>query len=397
MENSVSDNSRKPPPATRAESKSGRKLPRRVDLRDLLPTSVNVSSAAITGIFVLLLLYTLYFASSLLVPLVFALLLDLMFQPLVDRLARLGLPRGLGALLVIAGLCTTLVSAIWFQTKPALAWLDRAPSVAQQIRIKVEPLRRSAQELQDKTEQVEEIAAGMLNRDTSTREVVLESQTWREQLLDAAERFVTLSVVTLILLYFMLATGRTTARNLLYLLPGFGARRTAIRIGHNLRSHISRYLVTITCLNAVLGLATTLLMWALGMPNPWLWGLLAGVMNFVPYVGATLTTVVIAIVAGISFDELWRIVLAPTSYLLLTSCEGQVISPMLHGKRFAINPVLVFLSMTFWAMLWGAPGIILAVPLLVTFKVVCDQVDSLKPVSLFMTPPATQKKSRTES
>ena len=355
-----------------------------------MPDSVNVNSATTTGIFILLSLYTLYFASSLLVPLVFAVLLDLIFQPPVNRLARFGIPREIGALLVIITLCTVMVAAIWFQTKPALAWLERAPTMVQEIRIKVEPLRRGAQELQDKTRQVEEMAAGLLNQQPETREVVLESQTWREQLLDAAERFVGLSVVTLILLYFLLATGRTTARNLLYLLPGFGARRTAILVGQNLREQISRYLVTIACLNTALGMATTLLMWALGMPNPWLWGLLAGILNFVPYVGATLTTLVIAIVAGLSFDEIWRIVLPPLCYFLLTSAEGHILSPMLHGRRFAMNPVLIFLSMTFWATLWGAPGVILAVPLLVSFKVICDQVDSLKPISLFMTRGASQ-------
>lgn len=354
-------------------------------LRDVLPRSINSSSAATTAILLLLSLYTLHFAASLLVPLVFALLLDLMFQPFVDRLRGLGLPRGLGALIVLVGLCSALVAAVYSQTQPAMEWLDRAPTMAQEIRIKTEPLRKSAETLQSKTREMEEIATGLLNQQApESREVILESQTWREQLMTAAERFFALTTVTLILLYFLLATGNSTARNLLYLLPNFGARRTAVHVGRQVRIQISRYLVTITCINITLGITTTLLMWALGMPNPWLWGLLAGIMNFIPYVGSTVTTLVIAIVAGISFDETWRIVIAPLSFFLLTSAEGHILAPALHGQRFSINPVLIFVSMTFWAMLWGAPGVILAVPLLVTFKVVCDQVEQLRPVSRFM-------------
>jgi predicted PurR-regulated permease PerM len=149
-------------------------------------------------------------------------------------------------------------------------------------------------------------------------------------------------------------------------------------------SDVSRYLVTVTLVNLGLGAFTALAMFALGMPNPMLWGALAALANFIPYLGAMSTTAVLAIVAAVTFDEVSAIVAPPAVFLLLTTFEGQFVTPMLLGRRLTLNPVVIFLALLVWGWLWGVAGVLMAVPLLAAFKIMCDHVPSLAAVGEFL-------------
>jgi predicted PurR-regulated permease PerM len=130
--------------------------------------------------------------------------------------------------------------------------------------------------------------------------------------------------------------------------------------------------------------ATALAMALLGMPNPVLWGALAAVNNFIPYLGSLVTVGVLTVVAAVSFDTLGQIVAPPLIFFALTTFEGQFLTPMLLGKRLTLNPVVIFLALLIWGWLWGIPGVLMAVPLLAAFKILCDHVPSLAAVGEFL-------------
>src|SRR5690606_28930507 len=127
-------------------------------------------------------------------------------------------------------------------------------------------------------------------------------------------------------------------------------------------------LLAISLINAGLGAVVAAVMWAIGMPNPLLWGVMAALLNYVPYVGALVGLAVVAVVALVSFDSAGTALLVPALYFACTTIEGQFVTPMLLGKRFEMNPVMVFLSIATWGWLWGVPGALMAVPLLVSLR-----------------------------
>jgi predicted PurR-regulated permease PerM len=159
-------------------------------------------------------------------------------------------------------------------------------------------------------------------------------------------------------------------------MPTFGDKRRAIAITGDIQRQTSRYLLTITLINAGLGVAQGIAMYFVGLPNPLLWGVMAFVLNFIPYVGALLGAGVVGLVALISFDSMTHAAVAPLVYLALTAVEGQVVTPSVLGRSLVLNPLVIFVAVMFWGWLWGVPGALMAVPLLVVLKAICDNVES---------------------
>jgi predicted PurR-regulated permease PerM len=135
--------------------------------------------------------------------------------------------------------------------------------------------------------------------------------------------------------------------------------------------------------------ATALLMHLLGMPNPLLWGVMVALFNFIPYVGAAVSGIVLTVVAFVTFSDLNDIMLVPLLYFSLETIEGQFITPYLTGRSLTLNPVMIFVSMLLWAWLWGVLGALMAVPILMTLKIFCDHIDSLQGVGEFVSGKAT--------
>jgi predicted PurR-regulated permease PerM len=170
-------------------------------------------------------------------------------------------------------------------------------------------------------------------------------------------------------------------------------RKSALGITHAVQTELSRYLFTITVINAALGVAVGLAMWAVGMSNPILWGVIAAVFNFVPFLGALVGVSLSAIVALVTFDSLSGAMLAPGFYLLMTAIEGQFITPSIVGRRLEINSVAVLLSLAFWAWMWGIVGALMAVPILVAVRVLCNHVESLSSFGMFLASRGAQRES----
>ncbi|HSV27907.1 MAG TPA: AI-2E family transporter, partial [Candidatus Omnitrophota bacterium] len=140
----------------------------------------------------------------------------------------------------------------------------------------------------------------------------------------------------------------------------------------------------VTLVNIGLGVVTALVMWALGVPNPALWGVVAAILNYVPYAGAMLNVVILAVVGLLSFDELWRGMLPAAAFLGLTTLESDVLTPTMVGRRLTLPPMVVFLSLLVWGWIWGVAGALLAVPILVILKVAADYSETLRPLAPFL-------------
>lgn len=153
---------------------------------------------------------------------------------------------------------------------------------------------------------------------------------------------------------------------------------------YDIEKRVSRYLLTITVINAGLGVVVFAYLTVLGMPNAYVWGIAAFLLNFLPYVGGFVGAMLVGAFAIVTFDNVGYALLAPVGYMIATGVEGQLITPMVVGRRLAMNTVAVFLTVVFWGWLWGIPGALVAVPFLVVFKVVCENFEPLKTVGMFL-------------
>ncbi len=151
-----------------------------------------------------------------------------------------------------------------------------------------------------------------------------------------------------------------------------------------IQKDISLYLLTVTMINAGLGVAVGTAMYGLGMPNPILWGVMAGCFNFIPYLGAIASAIVLTLVASVTFDQLGHILLVPVVFIVLNELEGMIVTPAVVGKRLSLNPVAIFIWLLLWGWLWGIPGTLLAVPLLAVIKIICDNITALAPIGEFL-------------
>jgi predicted PurR-regulated permease PerM len=185
---------------------------------------------------------------------------------------------------------------------------------------------------------------------------------------------------TMVILFFLLAAGDRLLKGLIEILPRFSDKRQAIDIASEIQRNIGGYLLTITIMNSIVGIATGLAMWWCGLGDPIMWGSFAFLLNFVPILGP-LTGIGVFLVAGIVvLDWPWHALLPAFVYALIHIAEGEVVTPMLLAKRFTLNPVVVIVALFFWHALWGIPGALLAVPLLAMFKIICDRIEPLQPV-----------------
>lgn len=338
--------------------------------------------AAITGIFLVVALAALHEARAFFLPVVLALLLDFLLSPLVRGLGRLRVPAALGSALVLLLLMGGVGTAGYLLAEPANAWMQRAPLTFDRLESKLHRLRRPVERVSQAAEEVEKIAR--VDGGTETPEVQIRQDGVGARWLANTQTLLFDGVVVVVLLYFLLATGDLFLRRLMQLVFQLRDERRAVDLVRQMEQQASRYLITVTAINTVLGLAVAAAMLALGMPNPLLWGVVAMLLNFVPYLGALTGVVILSVVSFLSFDHLATAILPPLVYFSLTALEGNFVTPAILGRRFALSPVVIFLWLLFWGWMWGIPGALLAVPMLTLLKIVSDHVPALQPVADFL-------------
>jgi predicted PurR-regulated permease PerM len=351
----------------------------RLRIADLLQRPLGIRSIALTGLFILAVFYTIYFMRSVLLPIVLGLLLSYLLRPIVRALARLKIPLPVGAAFVLLGLFAIVSYGISALVTPAVGWIQKAPEGLTELQHKLLPVKRSVAQVTQATGEIEKLAS--TNADSKTVEVKQHPIT--EMFFMRTPEFVASAVLLLIFLYFLLVYDQVFIAKLVKLLPTLADKKMAVAIAHDIESQISRYLFTITAINASLGVAVGTAVGLLGLHNPVMWGVMVAVLNFVPYLGALTGIICMTVGAVLSFNSLGYALIFPGVYLAFGTLEGSFITPWVMGRSLSLNPVMILFSLTFWGWMWGIVGVILAVPILAAFKIFCAHIKPLEPLAEF--------------
>lgn len=335
---------------------------------------------SLTVLAVLAVAAALYLARDIVLPVMLAILLTLALRPLSRALGRIGVPSIIGAGLIVLTLFAGLNASVYVAAEPAGQWLEEAPEIGRQLQFKFRRLIRSASAIGDVGEQVEKMAQG----NDAAREVVVRQPGLLTRAATGGAGVIAAGVLTLALLYFMLATGDLFMEKTIRVLPRLRDKVRALSIARTVEAEISRYLFTVTAINICLGAAIAAGMALVGLPNPVLWGVMGALLNFIPYIGSLIGVAVVFAVAVVTFNAPLDILAPPLIYFGLTALEGQFLTPTVIGRRLEMNPVAIFLGVAFWAWLWGVAGAVLAVPILLVIKITADHVDNLAPLSEFL-------------
>lgn len=323
----------------------------------------------------------LYLAKSMFMPVVLGILIALALSPIARAAMRAGIPAPITSVLLIGALGGSLLFSAYSLSDSLAGWIDEAPQLGTKVQERLAPVSESVEAVKSATEDVEEIA----NQSSSDVQQVSIKQ---PGLLEAAFLNIaglgTTVAVASVLAMFILSSGTLFYEKLVNSLAGFRSKKNALTAVYSLQRKISRYLFTVTMINAGLGVAVGIAAAFIGLPNAALWGVAAFAFNYLPFIGTFVGTALIGAVSIVTFDDLGYAFLAPAAYLVLGTIEGQIITPSIVGRSLKINTVSVFLSVIFWGWLWGIAGTLLAVPILVVVKVVCDGVPSLMRVGAFL-------------
>jgi predicted PurR-regulated permease PerM len=349
--------------------------------RDAMPLPTEPRTIFLGGLFLLAVLAALYVASPIVLPVVLAIVLKLFLQPLVRLTDRLGVPRGVGAALAIVLLVLALAALISGVAGPAASWAGKLPGAIPKIQEQLAFLARPIASLEWMLGQLQDVTGfnGGLPEGPSLRSFNVMGALFSGTTTVAAGLF-----TTLVVLFFLLVSGETFMRRFVEILPSFAEKRQAVEITLDIERNISAYLITVTLINLVVGALTFCIMWATGVANPLLWGLIAFVVNFVPILGPMVALVIFLMAGVLSLGVTWWALLPVGLYFLIHVLEGEIVTPMLMARRFTINPVAVILALLFWYWMWGVPGAILAVPMLAITKIVCDDLTPLRAFGHFL-------------
>jgi len=334
------------------------------------------------GLFLLALLAGANVAQEVVLPIVLAFILKLLLQPVMRLLERLRVPRTLAALSMILLLFTFLGGLGELLSGPAANWAKRLPEglprFQERVRIVSAPLNA--------LDHMMKHAKGMVGADApaNTPSTVRPGGDFEATLLTGVQTFASGFLTTFLVLFFLLMSGDTFLRRMVEVMPRFKDKRQVIDISQQIESDISSYLVTITGMNALVGVATGLAMWGLGLEDAILWGAIAFLLNYVPILGPLTGLVIFLAVGMLSLDPLWMAFMPMAAYAIIHLLEGETVTPMLLARRFTLNPVLVIIALLFWDWMWGVPGAILAVPMLAMTKIICDRIRPLTAFGHFL-------------
>jgi predicted PurR-regulated permease PerM len=340
----------------------------------------DVGSIALTGLFVLAVFYTIYFMRSILLPIVLALLLSYLLRPIVRGLAQIKIPLTVSAALLLIGFFGLIGYGISVLAAPTTEWLQKAPAGFAELQRKLLPVKKSVAQVTQATGEIEKLAS----TNAQTKGVELKRRPIAEVLFMRTPEFIASAVLSLILLYFLLVYDQAFIAKLVKLLPTLSDKKAAVGIAHDIEEQISRYLFTVTAINVSLGVAVGTAVGLLGLRNPVMWGVMVALLNFVPYLGALTGIICMTIGAALSFDSLGYAFVFPAVYLSFGVLEGSFITPWIMGRSLTLNPVIILLSLTFWGWMWGIVGIILAVPILAAFKILCAHIKPMEPLAEFL-------------
>lgn len=323
-----------------------------------------------------------YFAQGFLLPVILALLMALALSPVVRALRRWWMPASLSALLVVSTLSLCAGGIVWSLSAPVSELIRNAPRIGLEVRYKFATLMQPVEAVQKATRSIEE--AARTDADPNVQEVVIRQPHLLSWAADGLPKIAAGLGLMLVLLFFLLASGDLFYEKLVRTMPTLTDKKRWLRIVYDVERDVSRYLFTMSTINFGLGICVGLGLYLAGMPNPLVWAVAAALLNFIPYLGSLAGVAMVAAVSVVSFPTLGEAIVPPLVYAVITAVEGQLITPMLLGRRLQMNAVVVFLAIAFWGWLWGAVGMLIAVPVLILVKTFAHHAEHLNGLREFL-------------
>lgn len=357
----------KPPIDGPAETRSLRRLATR--WQPHLRGHLVAIRVLLTVLLVIAALYTLAITQSLMVPLVLAIFVGFGLNPPVAAASRLGIPRGISALFVTLIAGAVLVGGIWLLAPQAASWIRRAPELVHDIKPRIEEI---TSKLEQATQATQELMTGDNATTTGTAVEKAAFSAW--DVIAVTPDVLAFTLTVALLVFFFLVYGDSLLLRLVETVPSFSQKRHVVDVVRNIQAEISRFLFTATCINFALGALTAAVLWWLDMPDPLLWGGIAALANYVPYLGAVVITAVLAVIGLIEFDQLGSALAPALCFMVLNAIEGNLVTPMILGHRLRLSPVAILIWLLIWFWLWGIAGALLAVPMLTSVKLITERI-----------------------
>jgi len=336
------------------------------------------ASMALLVLSVLAVGYTLWAAQDLLLPVLLAMFFAMVGNPVIRLLQRARVPRFLGALLVMTLGIVLTVQLARLVVAPAGEWIRQVPEQMRELAPKLRSLAKPVQEANKAAENIARAAGG----ENTARPVTVVKTEVNDpyKTLFATPRVIASVLAVVLLTFFFMVYGQSLQRNAVALLPSRQQMRLTVEILQSIEHEISRYVLTITLINALLGLALAGALALLGVPldEALLWGTMAAILNFAPYVGPLVGMLIMLVMGFVAFDDVFHSVLPAAVYLGLHALEGQLITPIVLGARMALSPLILILGLMVFGWLWGIIGLLLAVPVLVCVKIVLSKIEGME-------------------
>lgn len=340
---------------------------------------VRVDTLCLVCLTALAVLYTLYTAAAVIFPIVLAGLVAAPLLTPVAWLERSGVPKCVGAGLVLGTVLIVIAAGATRIAAPAAMWIKDAPENLRHVERKLRAMGGGTwKEVQEASAEVEELTEAA--KDQSTLKVEVKQPSWTSKALNATSEFAVGAVICASLVYLLLAFGDKLVDTIVGLCsPGFD-RRNMRTMFDRIEKMVSQYLLTYTGINLVLGAVIGLGLWFIGMPNPILWGVMAACLNYIPFLGLAIGSLVVTLVALLTFDSVLYAMLAPAIYLCANGLEANILTPAFLGRSLKLNVIMIFVFIVLWGWIWGVGGALIAVPLLATLRIVCDHFESMTPL-----------------
>ena len=313
--------------------------------------------------------FVLSIGSVVFLPLVTAILLTILLSPLADRLAKFGLPNVLASLCALLVFLGVVLLALGLILQPALDLFAQIPEIAGQVGQRFEDLRGEFEWLAIANAELAKIMG-----DTGTAEVVLATPSLLEEIAFATPSVVVSVLIMVLMAFFMIEARVRMRRHLLFDRASFGSSVKAARAIREVQDRVAAYIMTVGCINAGVGVVVALGAWALGVDAPIMWGGLAMILNFIPYIGPMFMTALLALFGLGTGETIFLGMIPALAYLALNTIEGNVITPSILGARFTMSPVIILIALSYFTWIWGVPGALLSVPILLTLTALFDHI-----------------------
>lgn len=337
----------------------------------------------LAGVLLLLGLYACASAAAIVVPLLAALLLGLMLSPLVRLLCEWRVPRAIAVALVMASALLALGSLFYSLIAPAGDWIDRLPIAVSRLEASLSHLRAPLRDAGEAGEQIAKLTD--FDPDSRLQRVVSAGPSQLSQLIHATPGAIGSVAATLFMVFIFLLRGDTLLRKLVELAPALNLKKDIVLATRNAQRELAAYVGTIAAINSMLGLLLALALWWLGVADPLLWGALAALLNFVPFVGPALMILLLTLVGFGHSEQLLGALAVPSIFIVLNAIE-EFLTPLIVGHRLNLEPSIVFPTLMLCGWLWGPAGLLLATPLLTCLHIVAQRKPAWNPVARLLGP-----------